>query len=132
MRTWVESRHVVFTHGMLDPYFKQRYPLKHVKKAIYWHCILRKILHGANMFFYLRRGEDIGPEVVHPIPGARDGCALWHIRPGLLHYARQRSITVVGGVAAVGVMMVAVEDYFVFGIKDVWNEFRRRMQRIPS
>jgi O-antigen/teichoic acid export membrane protein len=47
---------------------------------------------------------------------------------GLLHYARQRSMTVVGGVAAVGVLMVAVEAYYVFGLKDVWNEFRRRMQ----
>lgn len=26
----------VFTHGMLDPWFKQRYPLKHLKKCLYW------------------------------------------------------------------------------------------------
>lgn len=26
----------VFTHGMLDPWFKQRYPLKHLKKSLYW------------------------------------------------------------------------------------------------
>ena len=28
--------YVVFAHGMLDPYFKQRYPLKHLKKLVYW------------------------------------------------------------------------------------------------
>lgn len=28
--------YIVFAHGMLDPYFKQRYPLKHAKKWIYW------------------------------------------------------------------------------------------------
>jgi glycosyltransferase involved in cell wall biosynthesis len=28
--------YVVFAHGMLDPYFKERFPLKHVKKLIYW------------------------------------------------------------------------------------------------
>jgi len=26
----------VFTHGMLDPWFKNRYPLKHLKKCLYW------------------------------------------------------------------------------------------------
>ncbi len=28
--------YVVFTHGMLDPYFKRAYPLKHLKKWLYW------------------------------------------------------------------------------------------------
>ncbi|KDB51135.1 group 1 glycosyl transferase [Sphaerotilus natans subsp. natans DSM 6575] len=26
----------VFTHGMLDPWFKHTYPLKHIKKSVYW------------------------------------------------------------------------------------------------
>ncbi|WP_454724279.1 MULTISPECIES: glycosyltransferase [Cupriavidus] len=26
----------VFTHGMLDPWFRQHYPLKHLKKSLYW------------------------------------------------------------------------------------------------
>jgi glycosyltransferase involved in cell wall biosynthesis len=26
----------VFTHGMMDPWFKHRYPLKHLKKWLYW------------------------------------------------------------------------------------------------
>lgn len=29
-------RYVVFAHGMLDPWFKQTYPVKHLKKWIYW------------------------------------------------------------------------------------------------
>ena len=28
--------YVVFTHGMLDPYFKRAYPAKHTKKWFYW------------------------------------------------------------------------------------------------
>ena len=47
---------------------------------------------------------------------------------GMLHYARQRSLTMVGGVAVMGIMMVAAESYLVFGLKDVWKEFQRRMQ----
>ena len=35
----------VMPHGMLDPWFKQAYPLKHFKKSIYWllaeHAVLR-------------------------------------------------------------------------------------------
>jgi hypothetical protein len=41
-------------------------------------------------------------------------------------------MAMVGGVAVIGVMLVAAESYFVFGLKDVWNEFQRRMQRSPS
>jgi O-antigen/teichoic acid export membrane protein len=51
---------------------------------------------------------------------------------GVLHYALQRSMTMVGGVAVMGVMMVAAESYFVFGLKDVWKEFQRRMQHSPA
>lgn len=28
--------YVIFTHGMLDPYFKRAFPLKHFKKWLYW------------------------------------------------------------------------------------------------
>ncbi|HEY0796069.1 MAG TPA: glycosyltransferase [Acidisarcina sp.] len=39
--------YVVFPHGMLDPYFKQASPIKHLKKAIYWSLIERKVLQDA-------------------------------------------------------------------------------------
>jgi O-antigen/teichoic acid export membrane protein len=51
---------------------------------------------------------------------------------GLLHYAQQRSTAMVGGAAAIGIAMVAVESYFVFGIRDVWSEIQRRMRRSLS
>ena len=31
--------YIVFAHGMLDPWFKQAYPAKHRKKALYWAAI---------------------------------------------------------------------------------------------
>jgi glycosyltransferase involved in cell wall biosynthesis len=37
----------VFTHGMLDPWFKTRYPLKHLKKCIYWQLSEYRALRGA-------------------------------------------------------------------------------------
>jgi glycosyltransferase involved in cell wall biosynthesis len=41
--------YVVFPHGMLDPYFKRRYPSKHLKKWLYWilaeYWVLRRADH---------------------------------------------------------------------------------------
>ena len=31
-----ETPYFVYTHGMLDPWFKRTYPLKHLKKWFYW------------------------------------------------------------------------------------------------
>lgn len=31
-----DTPYMVFTHGMLDPYFKRAFPLKHMKKWLYW------------------------------------------------------------------------------------------------
>jgi glycosyltransferase involved in cell wall biosynthesis len=39
--------YVVFPHGMLGPYFKHRYPLKHLKKAIYWPWAEYRVLRDA-------------------------------------------------------------------------------------
>jgi glycosyltransferase involved in cell wall biosynthesis len=39
--------YVVFPHGMLDPYFKQQYPLKHLKKWLYWLLAEYWVLRGA-------------------------------------------------------------------------------------
>jgi glycosyltransferase involved in cell wall biosynthesis len=42
----------VFPHGMLDPWFRHAYPLKHVKKWIYWQLIERKVLRDAAAVFF--------------------------------------------------------------------------------
>lgn len=49
----------VFTHGMLDPYFKKAFPLKHVKKSIYWHLFLQRILRNANAVLFTCEEERI-------------------------------------------------------------------------
>jgi glycosyltransferase involved in cell wall biosynthesis len=42
----------VFTHGMLDPYFRQRYPLKHLKKMLYWPWADYRVLRDASAVFF--------------------------------------------------------------------------------
>lgn len=37
----------VYPHGMLDPWFKKRYPLKHLKKWIYWLLAEHRVLRDA-------------------------------------------------------------------------------------
>ena len=39
--------YMVFAHGMLDPYFKRRFPLKHIKKALYWYAVEFWVLRDA-------------------------------------------------------------------------------------
>jgi glycosyltransferase involved in cell wall biosynthesis len=39
--------YLVFAHGMLDPYFKNAFPLKHLKKWLYWLLVEYWVLRGA-------------------------------------------------------------------------------------
>src|ERR1700681_4072171 len=44
--------YVVFTHGMLDPWFKRAYPLKHLKKWMYWPWAEYRVLRDANAVLF--------------------------------------------------------------------------------
>lgn len=50
--------YVVFTHGMLDPYFKHRFPLKHVKKWLYWIPAEYWILKDAFRVLFTSAAEE--------------------------------------------------------------------------
>jgi glycosyltransferase involved in cell wall biosynthesis len=42
----------VFTHGMLDPWFKRAYPLKHLKKWLYWPWAEFRVLRDARAVIF--------------------------------------------------------------------------------
>jgi O-antigen/teichoic acid export membrane protein len=46
----------------------------------------------------------------------------------LVRFAEPRSLAMLGMVCVMGILMLIVESYFVFGLKDVLGEFRRRMR----
>ena len=50
--------YVVFSHGMLDPYFKRRFPLKHMKKWAYWLLAEFWILRGARRVLFTTEAEE--------------------------------------------------------------------------
>ncbi len=61
MRTHQKTKvpYVVFPHGMLDPWFKKAYPLKHFKKQIYWWLRQGEILRRANAVCFTTEEEKL-------------------------------------------------------------------------
>lgn len=51
--------YVVFLHGMLDPWFKRRYPLKHLKKWLYWPWAEYRTLRDAKFVLFTTAEEQI-------------------------------------------------------------------------
>ena len=59
----------VFPHGMLDPWFKKSYPLKHLKKQAYWILAERKILERARAVLFTSEKESRLAETTFWPPG---------------------------------------------------------------
>ena len=58
--------YAVFPHGMLDPWFRHRYPLKHLKKCLYWP-IQYPVLHDAAAVLFTSRLEsELAPQSFWP------------------------------------------------------------------
>jgi glycosyltransferase involved in cell wall biosynthesis len=49
--------YVVFTHGMLDPYFRYAFPLKHFKKWLYWVPVEYWVLRNAYRVLFTSKAE---------------------------------------------------------------------------
>jgi glycosyltransferase involved in cell wall biosynthesis len=49
--------YMVFSHGMLDPYFKHAFPLKHMKKWVYWLFAEYWVLRRAYRVLFTTREE---------------------------------------------------------------------------
>ena len=73
----------VFPHGMLDPWFKETFPLKHLKKWLYWPWAEYRVLRDAaaviftseeerlqarRSFWLYRAREKVSPLGVEPSP----------------------------------------------------------------
>lgn len=50
--------YVVFPHGMLDPYFKRAFPVKHMKKWVYWLLVEYWVLRGASRVLFTCEAEE--------------------------------------------------------------------------
>lgn len=52
-----ETPYFVFTHGMLDPWFKAQYPIKHIKKSLYWPWGDYRLLRDAKAVLFTSEDE---------------------------------------------------------------------------
>lgn len=60
--TWIASKkegfpYFVFVHGALDPWFKEAYPLKHLKKWLYWPWAEYRVLRDATGVLFTSEEE---------------------------------------------------------------------------
>jgi glycosyltransferase involved in cell wall biosynthesis len=55
--TETEIPYFVFPHGMLDVWFKRRYPLKHLKKCLYWWLSEYRVLRDARAVIFTAEQE---------------------------------------------------------------------------
>lgn len=72
-----EIPYAVFTHGMLDPWFKKTYPFKHLKKWIYWLLAEYRVLRDASAVFFTSEEERIQ---------ARKSFWLYRVREKVIGY----------------------------------------------
>lgn len=69
--------YVIFTHGMLDPWFKHEYPLKHLKKWLYWPWGEYRVLRDAAAVLFTSEEEMLL---------ARESFWLYKVNPVVVGY----------------------------------------------
>lgn len=47
----------IYVHGMLSPWFRSTYPLKHIKKLIYWTLLEKRVFAKAASIIYTSQNE---------------------------------------------------------------------------
>ncbi len=67
----------VFVHGMMDPWFSQHYPLKHIAKQIYWTLVEGHALHKARRVLFTCGEEMARARGVFRGPGYRGQVVLY-------------------------------------------------------
>jgi glycosyltransferase involved in cell wall biosynthesis len=67
----------VFPHGMLDPWFKRTYPLKHIKKLFYWPWGEYRVLRDARAVLFTSEEER---------RLARESFRLYHCNERVVNY----------------------------------------------
>ena len=97
----------LYIHGALDPWFKRRYPLKHIKKLLYWRLFEHKTVRDAAAVIFTTEeekhlahnaftpyscnaavvgcGTDIPQEAVEPVPQDAILDELTSLYPDLKH-----------------------------------------------
>lgn len=86
LATWLALRgqrtpYYVFTHGMLDPWFKEHYPLKHLKKLLYWPVGDYWVLRDARAVLFTAEEERLRARESFALYRCREQVALYGTSP---------------------------------------------------
>jgi glycosyltransferase involved in cell wall biosynthesis len=57
--TKASTPYYIFTHGMMDPWFREKYPLKHVAKQIFWTLAEGRVLSDASAVLFTCEEERV-------------------------------------------------------------------------
>ena len=63
----ISGRYFVFAHGMLDPWFRKAYPLKHIKKLCYWLLMERHVVNRAAGLIFTSESERTSAKKSFPL-----------------------------------------------------------------
>lgn len=62
-----DTPYYIYPHGMLDPWFQRAYPLKHIKKNLYWKFIQHRVIQGARaVLFTCEEERRLARDAFHP------------------------------------------------------------------
>jgi glycosyltransferase involved in cell wall biosynthesis len=94
--TWQTLRrastpYVVFTHGMLDPWFKRAYPMKHLKKLLYWRWAEYRVLRDAAAVLFTTDDERVSARQSFSTYKANELVVNYGTKRPSPHCASQRS-----------------------------------------
>lgn len=79
----------VFSHGMLDPWFKKNYPLKHIKKLIYWLAIERRVINSSRGMIFTCEEEKVLARQSFPLYHPNEYVSAFGTRRG--EYTKQEA-----------------------------------------
>ena len=84
-------RYVIFLHGMLDPWFARRYPLKHLKKWLYWPWAEYRVLRDASLVLFTTAEEQVLARQSFWLYKARERLVGYGIRSPVVPPAQARA-----------------------------------------
>jgi glycosyltransferase involved in cell wall biosynthesis len=87
----IGTPYYVFPHGMLDPWFKRHYPIKHMKKWLYWPWATYRLLRDARVVLFTTEEERLQARLSFWLYRAREQVVDYGTSPPPRNAAELRS-----------------------------------------
>ena len=71
----------VYSHGMLDPWFNKVYPIKYLKKLLYWLVIERRVVNHAKSIVFTSETERVLARTSFPLYRANEAVTVYGTAP---------------------------------------------------